>query len=615
MFSIIMPVWNRANLVSRAIDSVLAQTFIEYELLIIDDGSEDHLEDVIRPYLSDRVCYYRIPKSGVAAARNLGIEKARYPYIAYLDSDNRWHTDFLKTMSEAISGAGREFAAAYCLAECFVRDTVTGGMYSKDLVGEIFRFKKLLESNFIDLNTFIHSKNILQFTGVFDETIKRLSDWDLIIRITGIVEPVFIPKVLVDYNLDLAENTITKLENVETAISTIHKKYRAREKPYTFIHDSVPYTWQDLSDRKFRNFWVYHNQHQLNTSDYTAWGYPFMLQIEPTNACNLACPLCPTGRGELGRKTEHMSLYLYKGIIDDMREYLMFLVIWDWGEPFMHPQLPEMIRYATDHNIRTVTSTNAHFLNNDVYLERILHSGLSSLIVAIDSMDGESYRIYRQKGDLGKAVSGLKNLVQMKKKLGSKTRINFRTVIMKQNEHELPALRRLAEKAGVDCFTAKSLNPSCGSVSLDSELVPDNPKYQRFEYDQTTGQRIRIDSVCHRIWTMSNILSNGDVVPCCYDYNASMKVGNVKEKPFSQIWNSQEYRELRRKIYLDKESIEKCAHCWINFKLSRNGWFSEFIDFREDFSSHLKRIAKQRFGDTMLWEYLRKIKQSLTHVF
>lgn len=374
--------------------------------------------------------------------------------------------------------------------------------------------------------------------------------------------------------------------------STIRKKHTRFRGPVTFVHDTIKYTWDNLPEQKYRN-WFRINQEQLNTSDYTAWGYPFMLQIEPTNACNLECPLCPVGRGELGRKTEHMGLDVYKSIIDDMESNLLLLVLWDWGEPFMHPQLPDMIEYASTRDIRTVTSTNAHFLNNDAYIERILSSGLSTLIVAIDSLHDESYRVYRRKGRLDKAISGLQNTIRIKKKLGSGTCIALRMVIMKQNEHEVASLKKLAKEIGADRFVVKTLNPSCGSTNMDSDLLPNNPRYRRFEYDRYTDQRIRIDVKCRRVWWMANILSNGDVVPCTYDYDSSMKVGNVKEKPFSEIWNGPAYRKLRERIYKEKDSIEKCHNCWINFKLSKFGWFPLSIDFNESlFERFISGLSK-----------------------
>jgi glycosyltransferase involved in cell wall biosynthesis len=90
MFSIVMPFWNRANVVTNAIKSVLSQTFDDYELLIVDDGSEDGSKRVVEPYLSEKITYFRIPHSGVSTARNYALTRARGDYIAYLDSDNVW---------------------------------------------------------------------------------------------------------------------------------------------------------------------------------------------------------------------------------------------------------------------------------------------------------------------------------------------------------------------------------------------------------------------------------------------------------------------------------------------------------------------------------------------
>jgi radical SAM protein with 4Fe4S-binding SPASM domain len=310
-----------------------------------------------------------------------------------------------------------------------------------------------------------------------------------------------------------------------------------------------------------------------------------------------------------------MGLDVYKSIIDDMESNLLLLVLWDWGEPFMHPQLPDMIEYASTRDIRTVTSTNAHFLNNDAYIERILSSGLSTLIVAIDSLHDESYRVYRRKGSLDKAIVGLQNIIRIKKKLGSGTCIALRMVIMKQNEHEVASLRKLAKEIGADRFVVKTLNPSCGSTSMDGELLPKNPKYRRFRHDRYTDQRIHIETMCRRVWWMANILSNGDVVPCTYDYDSSMKVGNVKERPFREIWNSPAYRKLRERIYKEKDSIEKCHNCWINFKLSKSGWFPLSIDFNESAIGRFKGNIEKRIRSSWCQPILSGMKRRFCGLF
>ncbi len=593
MFSIIMPVWNRADFVRRAIESVLAQTFKDYELLIIDDGSEDNLKEVVKPYLSEKVSYHHISHQGISTARNFGLRKAKHPFIAYLDSDDAWHPEFLATMRSAIQNSDTPYEVAYCMANCYKKDPVSGEIRHDSVIGREFSFKQLMAGNFICISTLVHSRKVVEYAGLYDETLPNTEDWDFIIRATSLFEPVFVPKTLANYYFGIAKNAVSLTTDLKKGYDIVRSKYTRFEEPITFVHDTIEYNWKNLPEEKYYN-WVRLHHEQLNTSDYTAWGYPFMLQIEPTNVCNLKCPFCPVTRKELGRKPRHMKLKEFKGIIDDMERYLLFIVLWDWGESFMNPELPNMIRYASEREIQTVTSTNAQFLSNDAYLEAILTSGLSTIIVAIDSAEENNYQIYRQKGSLSKALSGLQKLVEMRKHLNSNTHINMRMVIMRHNEHELTKLRRLARKIGVDRFSVKAVTPGFGDVFLDHEFVAKKLRYRFFEYKWGTYERIRIDTVCRRPWEMANIFSNGDVVPCCYDFDASMRLGNVTEKPFSEIWNNPAYRQLREKIYNEKDSLEKCRDCWINFKLSKSGWFPVVIDFTDSALSRFKKSLKRK---------------------
>ncbi|ABA88140.1 glycosyltransferase [Syntrophotalea carbinolica DSM 2380] len=385
MFSIIMPVWNRAEEVAAAVDSVLAQTFRDFELVIVDDGSTDDLAAVVEAYEDERIRFYRRPHEGVCKARNFALSKACYPYIAYLDSDNRWSPDFLAIMRKALQDSPEAHPTAYCQASLFRRNKNSGDLQLRCLIGQPFGFKQLLRQNYIDLNAFVHARALLDSTGGFDETLRRLNDWDLIIRLVALVRPVYVPQPLVEYYDCVAGNTITAREKLAPAMRYIRKKYKGQSGPFVYVHDTVPHLWGDLSDDKHRNFWIHLNRKKfLLPGDRRALAYPFMLQIEPTNACNLGCPLCPVGRNELGRSTEHMSLATFQGIVDDMADHLQFLLLWDWGEPFMHPQLPEMVAYAAARDIRTMTSTNAHFLEDEDYLRRLLGAGLSTLIVAVE---------------------------------------------------------------------------------------------------------------------------------------------------------------------------------------------------------------------------------------
>lgn len=602
-FSIIMPVWNRAAIIEKSINSVLKQSYPNFELLIIDDGSEDDLEKIVRRYLSGNIFYYKLPHRGVSSARNFGLRNARGNFIAYLDSDNTWHPDFLASIYSAFSKSDFSRKAAYCKCNFYSRDEETGNFHINATVGEEFDFKKLLIKNYIDMNAFVHAKECIEDTGFFDERLTRLVDWDFILRITEKYRPLFIPHVHVDYYMGKASNAISLNENCELNHFLIREKFMKVEKTIRLKHDAIWYRWENVPDTKYAN-WLKMSDQQINLRDYTAHGFPYMLQIEPTNTCNLSCPLCPVSGNRLERKPQHMSMADFKSIIDDMEPYLLFLILWDWGEPFMNQELPHMIKYASDRDIRTVTSTNAHFLSNSPYVEEILQSGLTNLIVAIDSLHEENYTAYRKNGDLGKALDGLRNLLRLKKKLKSKTLVNLRMVIMKYNEHELDDMRSLAKSLKVDYFTVKTVNPSCGASSMDQEILPSNPEFRRYEYKEGTYERERINTHCRRIWLMSNIFSNGDVVPCCYDYNCEMKVGNIHEKPLSEMWNSSAYRDLRKNIYCNNDSIPKCRDCGVNFKLKGDSWFVESHHFNTKLLWRLMDKAK----------HLRKRYKSFVHV-
>lgn len=580
IFSIVMPVWNRANIVSKAIDSVLSQTYNSYELIIVDDGSEDGLEEVVRPYLSERVFYYRISRSGVSAARNYALKHAKGDYIAYLDSDNIWHSEYLLTMLQSLNHKDPLRKAAYCGYTLYKKNSA-GEMQLEGIRGEEFNFKKLLVGNYIDLNSFIHSRECVDSVGFFDENLKRLVDWDYIIRITAKFEPLFVPQVLMDYMSGLASNSITYTENYELAYNAIKLKNKAYNRSVTIWHDTIGYRWEDVPDKKYFN-WLNVSQGELDKINFTANGYPYMLQIEPTNFCNLACPLCPSGKNELGRERRHLTLEEFKTVIDDLEDYLLFLVMWSWGEPFMNPELPAMIKYASAKGIKTVTSTNGQFLANESYLTELFASGLNTLIVAIDSLHEENYESYRKRGSLNRALEGLSHAIELKRKLGIKTHINMRMVIMKQNEHELVSLRAKAKMIGADRFSVKTVNPSCDSHLTDEGIVPENPRYRRYEYQENSFQRKRVDGKCGFIPSMCVIHSNGDIVPCCYDYDGTMNVGNIHAQKISEVWNGPEFRELRRKVTCNRSSLAKCKNCGINFKLSPSGWFVESINFSDE---------------------------------
>ncbi|MPM06685.1 Undecaprenyl-phosphate 4-deoxy-4-formamido-L-arabinose transferase [bioreactor metagenome] len=204
LVSIIMPTWNRQEQISAAIESVLAQTFTNWELIIIDDSSDDGTDKVIDKYLSDtRISYISIPKLGVSAARNKGIEASHGTILAYLDSDNQWYPEFLQIAVIRLITSGADIV--YTAQEIENDD------------GLVFRYREfdyndLIKENFIDLNILIHWKHLLTPGSSFDETLRRMVDWDFLIRLCKGRKVIGTPILGVKYNNHLSAKRISTQE-------------------------------------------------------------------------------------------------------------------------------------------------------------------------------------------------------------------------------------------------------------------------------------------------------------------------------------------------------------------------------------------------------------------
>lgn len=194
LVSVVMPTRNRAQVLPRAIDSVLAQSYPRLELLIVDDGSTDGSAELLAGYTArdSRVRVFRQPPGGVSAARNRGLAEARGELVAYLDSDNRWHADYLALMVAGFTDVRRK--TGYSGFNIF--DLGSGYFRA---IATPFDHERLRELNWVDLNTFMHRRELVAVLGGFDTRLTRLVDWELILRYTRLHPPFVIGCALADY--------------------------------------------------------------------------------------------------------------------------------------------------------------------------------------------------------------------------------------------------------------------------------------------------------------------------------------------------------------------------------------------------------------------------------
>lgn len=254
---------------------------------------------------------------------------------------------------------------------------------------------------------------------------------------------------------------------------------------------------------------------------------PFIMFLEVNNICNLHCPFCLTGKGKTaGREKRNMTLSEMKNTIKDLADYLYFIQLYNWGEPLLNKDLFEFINHAHQLRIFTMASSNMNFTRPNI-AEQIVKSDLDYFIAAIDGFSPESYNKYRQGGNFDKTIHNLKDVVDIRKKIGvDHPFIEWQYVVFKHNQHEIEAARKFSESIGIDYF-----HPIPGYIE-NPEWITTLPEYQA---DLGKPESV---AKCARPWTHFNIRADGGVAACCYEFLKKDDFGNIFHTPFSQLWNN-----------------------------------------------------------------------------
>jgi len=290
-------------------------------------------------------------------------------------------------------------------------------------------------------------------------------------------------------------------------------------------------------------------------------GLPFSLSIEPTTACNLGCPECPSGLKQFTRPTGKLDAGFHERMLNQVRKTVFYINYYFQGEPFLHPQFLALIKAAKKNKIYTSTSTNAHFINEKT-AKKIVESGLDRLIISIDGLTQETYENYRIHGTLSKVIEGSKQMLKAKKELNSKTpHLIFQFLAVKPNEHEIPQVFQLGKEMGIDEVRIKSAQ--LYDFKNGNPLMPENEKYSRYkrQLDGTYKLKYKTGNHCWRMWSSSVFTWDGKVVPCCFDKDAKHILGSLEKEDFTAIWKSKKYTSFRKAILTERNKIDICRNC------------------------------------------------------
>ena len=276
---------------------------------------------------------------------------------------------------------------------------------------------------------------------------------------------------------------------------------------------------------------------------------PYNVVIEPTNICNLQCPLCSTGINAETRKKGILESQNFKKIIDEMKDYVLQLSLQNWGEATLVKELPEMIKYASNNGIFTRLSTNFSIKYDNNFFNQLIKSGLGILVIDLDGTDQATYEKYRVSGNLELVLENTRKAVKIKKDNSLKfPRIQTRMLIMKHNEHQIDQFRKISKELQVDEMEVGNIqiNPNTAKQWL--------PKDKEFVYETYFKERKVIP--CHWPWSGMTINWNGGVSPCCIVDDEKSDFGNIFEQGIKKLWNNGFYRSSRSVFSKEKDDSE-----------------------------------------------------------
>lgn len=211
--SIIMATYNRGKSIERAIISALNQSFKNFELVIIDDGSSDNTKEIIESIDDNRITYYYKNNGGQSSARNYGIKRAKGKYIMFLDDDDEYVEDALERSFRKIEESGLKWI--YCTQYLSIRkDEEVLVNRGNGIKGDVYKY--LLSGNFLGTGE-IFAKEVFEIAGYFDETLKIYEDKEMRVRIAKL-----------GYEVDYLEGYIYKYYENESSVSSAYNDKNKR---------------------------------------------------------------------------------------------------------------------------------------------------------------------------------------------------------------------------------------------------------------------------------------------------------------------------------------------------------------------------------------------------
>lgn len=331
-----------------------------------------------------------------------------------------------------------------------------------------------------------------------------------------------------------------------------------------------------------KNIWnekVFSLEHFLKPYNHVLREFPFYVDIEPTNACNFDCLMC--NRNIMDRKIGWMSIDTHNRIIDEVAKYNHLGVGVRYvrhGEPTLHPDIGEMLKYASSKNVLTCLSTNAFTLDN--VADCILETGLDYLRISFQGVNAKSYDQMRDKDNTGKYLKVCRNIFDFMMKRNQKQLdrpyVSIGTSVTTESDKEKEIFKQfwgdIVDEVQIGITTFSRLEARSKEIN---------------EFVSTSGyseEKIRFYQPCTEVLTKLSVNWSGDISACCSDVNGDLIIerdsgekANIHNTSLKEAWLSNYLKDLRKLLgtALRHKEIYPCKEC-----------------YRENLTNKFKKIAK-----------------------
>ncbi|MCS6779194.1 MAG: radical SAM protein [Geminicoccaceae bacterium] len=308
--------------------------------------------------------------------------------------------------------------------------------------------------------------------------------------------------------------------------------------------------------RRIRNYLL--NRREFAAKKLVLESLPPKMIFDPANVCNLRCPLCATGVGSLAQKSGYMRYELFKKVYDQVRDDVAFVNLYNWGEPFLSPDIFKIIDEVAQSG--AISHLHSNFsLKKQGLIEKIAESPLTSIVLSIDGASETGYQTYRKRGDWNLVQQNIRKFVAHRRARGGKgPELVWKFIVHRKNEHEVERVPEVARASGVDrlqlTFMWADLVPGFDSPQEKERWAAEWMPIRHKEFAFDARRKPVFDRPCHFLWQDPVVNIDGTVLPCCFLHAPEHNFGDLKKHSFKEIWNNDIYR-YSRSLFSDEPYV------------------------------------------------------------